>query len=254
MKGVCPRWLSRPCLALSATGLLLFCLIVAIATPWYQIIIQNTPALQGRGDELHVFHYAGLFITVEPDYADPSTNTYPWSEMNASQTQSVYQTSLILLIIALLITGVLGPAIYVCMIMKSTSMIGYRITCGSGFKWVALLMALLAFVFVLLGWTLFFRFNQALKQGNSSSFPLCPTYTVNGTAGSNLYWCSSFSGRVTAVGDYFTKYTWGPSVGWIFAVACTPCVLLAAFCLLISSKRPVYADEYEDLDSDNELS
>jgi len=250
-EGYFPRWLSRPCFAFVFTVILLVFLIIAIAAPWYEIVAQNAPDDNGKGDDTYVYYWQGLQITQQPDCCPVVSNTYNWSSIPYSNPQNVYETSMGLLILALVTTLVLACGIFFCMMLVSIRKMGYYMTCKVGVKWVAMVICFVDLFFILLAWTLFFRFNQALAHADSPEFSLCPDPSYIGAPkGAKVYWCDTFTGSQIAIGSYSTRYSWGPSVGWVFAVLSTALIFLAGFFLCISKKNP--DDEYEELDGEDD--
>jgi len=163
--------------------------------------------------------------------------------MEARMPKDVYMSSMAMAILAWVATQVLLVAVMFGQICKATSRMFHLLFCGY-FKWVVVLNVFIILVLVLLSWTIFFVFNEALSQAD-----LCPAKkpffpdNSNSTLTCQGLWCSGFAGTAK---EGTTRYAWGPTAGWVAAM-CSTVFIFFILCVSLSVDPWKHTNKYEEI-------
>jgi len=167
--------------------------------------------------------------------------TLTWTEMKTTMPKDVYMGSIALCFLALFASIAQFCTIFFGFILPSTSRLIGVMFCGR-FKWVVVLLSYAVLALTILSWTIFFAFNAALSNADvcpgSTSYTPSPFPVTNATQFVEPLWCDSFANSRLLVG--VTDWVWGPSVGWVFALLCTPIAFYTLNIMLTVETSPSY--------------
>jgi len=234
-----PRFVTRQSLAALITLLLLAFLAIALVFPWHleSVDITNSrtddPKLNVNGRLTRQWTWKGMYVQVESKNHQstlkalyPGNSIVAWDDLPAGHkhVKAIFVTSQIFVILALAFAASLILFLFFGLIARGTASVCTRLLRGNA-KWIAVVLALCAFVFALVAWTLFFRFPSALRGDG-----LCPSAMFD-EVGDDM-WCRSRS--IAGVSIYHdvpfkfpgtnqtiradAHFGWAPSIGWFFCV------------------------------------
>jgi len=197
-----------------------FCLfeILALALPWYAIAATQMP--QPWDSMTAVFYWGGFEGLYSPPLVgNQRSYNIPWNNMVSTMPKDVYMTSMAMCFLGLFSMLLLIAIIFVGYVLPQTERVVQLMFFG-WFKWVVVLLCYFNLAVVIISWTVFFAFPNALYNANicpgSTSYTPPPFPYANGTRYFERLWCDSIANDRTSFGP--TVWVWAPSLGWIFGI------------------------------------
>jgi len=210
----CPSWCTTQCWVLA---LVLACLILflgSFVSPWYLWQIDDNKN-DVHADYLFYWSGAEKYVVNKTHH---SHETIGWSDLG-DDAHHFYVASNVMAIFGFLGTWILTGCLIVGMLQTKRTNENFSAFLWGNIKWFIFGLTILLLLFSVISWMIFFGFNRKLNCADGYSDP-CHKF-----AGSKTY-------RTALTGDEI-KMTWGPSLGWIFALLTTPililCMILAVF-------------------------
>src|SRR5690349_20565695 len=124
------------------------------------------PKVNVNGRLTRQWTWKGMYVQVSSRDPDstlkglyPENRIVPWDDLPAGSkhVHSVFVSTQVFVILALSFAVGLALFLFFGLIVRRTATACARLLRGNG-KWIAVVLALCAFTFALLAWTLFFRF------------------------------------------------------------------------------------------------